>query len=131
MLASTFAQFLAQSSSSDGGSVIASLVTLCCIGIFILIYLAAMWRIFEKANQPGFYALIPFVNQYILITQIFGRDLLWFILMTFTPLQILLFFDLAKVFGKDTLYGCLLWVFPPMFLVLAFGDAKYQGPIAG
>jgi hypothetical protein len=40
--------------------------------------------------------------------------------------------DLAKVFGKDTTFGCLMVLFPFILIpILALGDAKYLGPIAG
>jgi hypothetical protein len=41
-------------------------------------------------------------------------------------------FDLAKVFGKSTGFGFGLLFLSVIFMaILAFGDAKYLGPIAG
>lgn len=124
--------FLAQttSSSSDGASLVSILCSLCILGAFILIFIVGSWKIFTKAGQPGIYSIIPIFNTYILVTQIIGRDLIFFLIMLFIPpLQLIIPFDLAKVFGKDTTYGCLLLIFPPMYLVLAFSDAQYRGPL--
>lgn len=49
--------------------------------------IVAMWKVFAKANQPGWAAIVPFYNVYVLL----------------------------KVVGRP---------------VLAFGNARYVGPVA-
>jgi hypothetical protein len=66
---------------------------------------------------------------------IVGRPL-WWIVLFLIPLvslvvAIIVAIDMAKSFGKDTLFGLGLaflgFIFYPM---LGFGDATYQGPAA-
>jgi hypothetical protein len=92
----------------------------------------ALWKVFEKAGEPGWKAIIPFYNWYVLF-QIAGRNGLWFLAL-FIPIvglvvSIMLAIDLAKHFGKSTLFGVVgLWLFSIIGLfILGFGDAKYVG----
>ena len=95
----------------------------------------SMWKIFVKAGQPGWAAIIPIYNAYIL-TKIVGRPWWWLLLMLIPfvniVIAIILAIDLAKSFGKGGGFavGLILlgFVFYP---ILAFGDARYQGPAAG
>ncbi|MBA4189897.1 MAG: signal peptidase I [Planctomycetaceae bacterium] len=99
---------------------------------FVVIIIASLWKVFEKAGQPGWAAIVPFYNLYILTCEIAKKEILWFILM-FIPLvnivaSVLVSIEVAKKFGKSELYGVGLaflgFIFYPM---LAFSDAKYQG----
>jgi hypothetical protein len=98
-----------------------------------IIMLAAMWVIYTKAGKPGWAAIIPIYNIYVLL-QIIGRPG-WWIILYFVPIVniivgITVYLELAKVFGKDTGFGCLMIIFPYIFFpVLAFTDAKYEGPL--
>jgi hypothetical protein len=102
--------------------------------IWIVIVIAAMWRIFTKAGQPGWAAIVPLYNYYVLL-KVVGRPGWWLILL-FIPLVnfvvgLIVTYDLAKVFGKGMGYflGLLFlsFIFYPM---LAFGSAQYQGKAA-
>ena len=111
-------------------------------GVFMLVALAvlvvvlvSLWKIFEKAGKPGWAGIVPIYNAIVLM-EIVGRPVWWVVLM-FVPcvsivVGIILCIDLAKSFGKDVAYGIGLallgFVFFPM---LAFGDARYVGPVAG
>ncbi|MDX1417214.1 MAG: DUF5684 domain-containing protein [Candidatus Promineifilaceae bacterium] len=106
-----------------------------CWGIFALLVIAGLWKVYVKAGQPGWAAIIPIYNIYVL-TQIIGRPW-WWLLLLFIPfvnivVSIIMAIDLAKSFGKDAAYGVLLlWLFSIIgYLVLGFGDAQYQGPAA-
>ena len=47
-------------------------------------------------------------------------------------IAIIIIFDMAKVFGKGTGFGFgLLFLSIIFYAILAFGDARYLGPIAG
>jgi hypothetical protein len=101
-------------------------------GILLLIVIIAWWKIFEKAGQPGWKALIPIYNAYILL-KIVGKPGWWLILF-FIPLVNAVFLIwtynmLSKSFGKDEAFtvGLVLLSFV-FFPILAFGDAKYLGP---
>lgn len=99
--------------------------------IWVVIVIAAMWMIFSKAGQPGWAAIVPIYNYYVLL-KVVGRPGWWLILL-FIPLvnfviALIVTYDLAKVFGKGMGYflGLLFlgFIFYPM---LAFGSAQYQG----
>jgi hypothetical protein len=92
---------------------------------------AALWKVFEKAGQPGWGCLVPIYNL-ILLVRIAGKPDIW-ILFMFIPfvnfiIAILLAIEIAKRFGQGTGFGIglafLPWVFYP---ILGFGDARYQG----
>jgi len=93
--------------------------------------LLSMWKIFTKAGQPGWAAIIPIYNIVVLLQVV--KKPVWWILLMLIPLVnfiilILVFVELAKVFGKGAGFGVGLillgFIFMPM---LAFGDAQYQG----
>jgi hypothetical protein len=93
--------------------------------------IAAMWKVFSKAGQPGWAILIPFYNLYV-ICKIAGRPGWWLILM-FIPLVnfiilVILDIDIAKNFGKGAGFGIGLLLLPFIFFpILGFGSAQYQG----
>ena len=98
----------------------------------ILLELVALWKIYTKAGQPGWAAIIPIYN-IIVFLKIIKMDWWHILIMIFVPFAALVYsiifdFKLAKVFGKGVGYGFLLLFFTPiMYPVLAFGDAKYEG----
>src|SRR3954447_22822939 len=64
---------------------------------------AGMWKVFEKAGRPGWEAIVPIYNLYILTTKIVGRSPIWFVaclipLLGLVPAA-LLCIDVAKSFG--------------------------------
>ena len=92
------------------------------------------WRIFEKANQPGWAAIVPIYNLVVTL-QIVGRPMWWIILFIIPVVNFIMAavisIDLAKSFGKSTGFGLGLWLLGFIFgPILAFGDAQYQGPSA-
>jgi hypothetical protein len=102
---------------------------------FTILILAAWWKIFTKAGQPGWACIIPIYNLYIWC-KIVGRPW-WWILLMLIPLvnfiiAIILLIDLAKSFGKGVGFGIGLLLLPFIFFpILGFGSAQYQGPTAG
>lgn len=97
-----------------------------------IIEVVAMWKAFEKAGQPGWAAIIPFYNIYIL-TKIGGKPGWWLLLMFIPVVNIVIIIWLynmvSKSFGKDEgftigliLLGVIFWP------ILGFGAAKYLGP---
>jgi hypothetical protein len=110
-------------------------VSLFCGLIFAILVIASMWRIFTKAGQPGWAAIIPIYNIYVLL-QIVGRPG-WWLILYFIPfvniiVALIVSIDLAKSFGKSAAWGViLLFVFNIIgYLLLGFGDASYNGPSA-
>ncbi|MBL7855083.1 MAG: hypothetical protein JNL17_11835 [Cyclobacteriaceae bacterium] len=109
------------------------------MGIFFFIYLAvivliivSMWKIFTKAGKPGWAAIIPIYNVFVLL-EIVGKPGWWIILVLIPFVNFFVFIYLAhllsKSFGKDIVMTLLLIFLPFIgYPVLAFGDATYGGP---
>lgn len=97
-----------------------------------LVMVVSTWKLFTKAGQPGWAAIVPIYNIVVLL-QIVGRPV-WWILLLFIPLvnffvSLILYVDLARVFGKGMEYAVGLILLTAIFLpLLAFGDARYIGP---
>jgi hypothetical protein len=97
-----------------------------------ILLIAAQWKIYTKAGQPGWACIIPIYNIYVLL-KIVGKPT-WWLIMMFLPFVNIIFAIwalnmLSKSFGKDEGFtvGLLLLgiVFYP---ILGFGSAVYQGP---
>lgn len=121
-----------------GGGFWAAMAAMWLVWLVVLVVaIVAMWKIFAKAGQPGWAAIIPIYNIYITL-KIVGRPG-WWVLLYFIPLvqivvSLVVSIDLAKSFGKSDLFGVVgLWLFSLIgYLMLAFGSAKYVGPsVAG
>jgi hypothetical protein len=110
-------------------------------GLFMLVWLAvvvlmiaALWKTFAKAGEPGWAGIVPIYNLVVLM-KIVGRPTWWFILF-FVPLVnivviFLVYMDLAKSFGKGTGFALgLLFLAPIFWMILGFGSARYLGPSA-
>ncbi|GLZ29883.1 hypothetical protein Lesp02_20730 [Lentzea sp. NBRC 105346] len=122
--------------SVDTAALTGMLVTIGIISAVVaLIAIAAHWKIFTKAGQPGWAAIIPFYNIYILL-KIVGRPGWWLVLLLIPFVNVIILLivsiDLAKSFGKGTGFGVVgLWLFSLIgYLILGFGDAQYRGPAA-
>jgi hypothetical protein len=107
------------------------------MGVFAVVYLAilvlmiaALWKIFVKAGEPGWAAIVPIYNA-IVILKIVGRPL-WWILLFLIPfvnliVAFVVVFDLAKAFGKGAGYALgMIFLAPVFYPMLAWGDARYQ-----
>jgi len=102
--------------------------------IVVVLLIAGFWMLFTKANQPGWAALIPFYNLYILL-KVVGRPG-WWLVLYFIPIVnvvilIIVDLDAAKSFGKGVGFGIGLIFLPYIFYpILGFGSATYRGPVA-
>jgi hypothetical protein len=97
---------------------------------FIVFIIASIWKTFEKAGQPGWAAIVPIYNFYIM-TQISGTKNWWLIFIPFANIYIAIvtYIALAKSFGKDTGFGIgLIFLGFIFFPILGFGSAQYIGP---
>jgi hypothetical protein len=127
---------LAQNNTQGGGAMAAgggAVILLIQLAILVVV-IAGMWKVFTKAGQPGWAAIIPIFNVYILC-KIVGRPW-WWVVLCFIPIVnliafIVLSFDVAKSFGKGGLFAIGLLLLSPIFYcILGFGSAQYQGPSA-
>ncbi len=111
-------------------------------GIVVIIYIAvvvfeiaALWQVFVKGGRPGWAAIIPFYNYYVLL-KIVGRPG-WWLILYFIPIVniivwIIVAIDLAKSFAKSSGFAVGLILLAFIFIpILGFGPASYVGPAAG
>ena len=117
--------------SSDAGGVI-GLIGLVLMLAFVVLLIASMWKVYTKAGQPGWTAIIPIYNTFVLL-RIIGKPWWWFIgllipLVNFV-VAILLGVETARVFGKGIGFAICLILLPFIFLpMLAFVGATYTRP---
>ena len=97
----------------------------------MVLYIIGLWKIYKKAGEPGWGAIIPFYNQYILAKITLGNG--WLFLLLFIPIVniimlLVMMYRLATVFGRSGLFGVGLIFLPFIFtLVLGFGKSEYIG----
>jgi hypothetical protein len=111
----------------------AGLLCQCFIWLVIAVpTIIGMWKIFVKAGKPGWAAIIPIYN-FVVLLEIIGRPI-WWVILALIPcvglvVQIIIYLDLAKSFGKGSGFGIGLVLLPFIFFpILGFGDARYLGP---
>jgi len=115
----------------DRGDGVGAIVLFFYLAIMVLV-IAGFWKTFTKADQPGWGALIPIFNLY-LLCKIAGKPG-WWVLLFFIPIAnivipLLISIAVAENFGKGAGFGIGLWLLSPIFYpILGFGDAQYQGP---
>lgn len=109
----------------------------------VVVAIVALWKVFEKAGVDGWKAIIPIYNSWILaeiagkpgwwglaplvyLIPVIGFMLGWIVVLI---VYVIISLELAKRFGKDTLFAILgLVIFSLIgLLILGFGDAKYSG----
>ena len=120
--------------SSTGSFHLPAVVWVIYVAVLIL-FLVATWRIFTKAARPGWWAIIPIVNT-VVLCKIAGKPGWWFFLCLIPIANIvfliLIYVGLARSFGKDGAFAVGLILLAPIFFpILAFGNARYQGPYGG
>ena len=97
--------------------------------LFVII---AYWRVFEKANEPGWAAIIPIYNTIILL-KVVGKPW-WWIFLFIIPfvnivIMIIVMHALSKSFGQDGGFTVGLVLLGVVFIpILGFGSYEYIGP---
>ncbi|MBI3180759.1 MAG: signal peptidase I [Myxococcales bacterium] len=122
---------MAQSQSSSGGSVVGMIIQLA----IVVLVIASLWKVFSKAGQPGWAAIIPIYNL-IVLAKVAGKSP-WLILLFFVPFvgglifMIIMGLGVAQNFGKGAGFGIGLGLLGIIFYpILAFGSATYSGRAA-
>ncbi len=112
-----------ENNSGDGAGLIIWLA-------IVVVILVALWKTFEKAKRPGWNAIIPFYNIYVMLGIVNRPG--WWLIWYFIPfaniiVHLLVSLRLAKAFKRSEAFGIvLLWLFPVIgFLILGFGSSKY------
>ena len=102
--------------------------------VIIVFEIAAVWRIFVKAGDRGWKAIIPIWNT-LIVLKIVGRPW-WWIFLYLIPIvwwivYIIVYYDLAKSFGKGVGFAIGVVLLPFIFVpILGFGSSQYVEPYA-
>jgi len=104
----------------------------CAVVVFEI---AAFWKVFTKAGQPGWTSIIPIYNLVVLL-QIAGKPIWWILLMLIPVVNIvvavMVWHAVSTNFGKGVGFTLGLIFLGFIFIpVLAWSDAQYLGPSAG
>lgn len=119
----------AAAAAAVAGVMMVVMVISLIISVFMIV---ALWKLFTKANAPGWAAIVPIYGMWV------GAELAgkpgWWALLGLIPIvgviiQILWSLAFAERFGKSTGFGIGIAFLPFVFLpILAFSDAEYSPP---
>jgi hypothetical protein len=126
--------FLLADAGDNAGSMAAMLVGCFMIAIelaLVVLIIAGVWKVFVKAGEPGWAAIIPIYNTIILL-KICNKPIWWIVLLLIPCVSIvfaiIVFLELAKAFGKSPAYAVGMILLPFVFIpMLGFSDAQYVG----
>lgn len=115
--------------SADTGSFVLSTFFLVFGIVWFVLVLVAGWKMYEKASQPGWVAIIPILNLLGMV-KIVHRPWWWLLLLLIPVANIVVFAilmnDLSKAFGRGFGTTLLLFFLTPIgYLLLGFGDDAY------
>ena len=104
------------------------------IPFLLFIGIVAMWRMFEKANQPGWACIVPIYNV-IVFLRIVGRPAkhIWLFLIPVYNIYLLfkVHFELIESFGQRNVLDYFLLVIFNVFYIMNLGlsyENIYEGP---
>jgi hypothetical protein len=91
---------------------------------------AGLWRIFEKAREPGWKVLAPVARE-LALARIAQKPMWWGLLLLIPlvniPIWVLMSLEIAKHFRKGTGFGFgLAFLWPVFFCILGLGNDKYR-----
>lgn len=102
--------------------------------LFIILPYFGLWKLFEKAGQAGWQAIIPIYNAYVMI-KLNGKPVWWIVLVLIPGINILVLIgitvDFLKSFGKFSLRDQAAGVILPFIYLSKWGtdkETKYLGP---
>lgn len=119
------------SSLSESSLTILAIIAIVSLVIFIL-QIVAKWKIFDKAGERGWAALVPFYSTYVLYKITWENGL--FFLLSYIPclnviVTVMTNMKLSAVFGKNDGFAIGLSLLGFIFYpVLAFDSSEYDGP---
>ena len=104
--------------------------------LFIVLPYVGLWKLFEKADQPGWQGVIPIFNIFVMI-KLSGKPA-WWIILALLPIINILFLigitiDFLKSFGKFSLREQAAGIILPFIYLPKWGsdkETKYLGPAA-
>lgn len=114
--------------------------------VLVVLAIIAQWRIFKKAGEAGWAALIPFYCNYVLAKITWGNgwifvvpwaaaaisfavpDIAWLMTLVNIAFNVITCWKLSKAFGHDVGYTVGLVLVPTIFqMILAFSKDAYTG----
>ncbi|HMN04267.1 MAG TPA: DUF5684 domain-containing protein [Flavobacteriales bacterium] len=108
------------------------------LGFMVVLSVVALWRLYDRAGQPGVTAIIPVVNMVVFL-KIIGRPA-WHIALFFIPVYGQLYLipkvwiELCQSFGKRTMLDYVLVILLNGLYIFNLGmsyDTAYEGPAYG
>lgn len=122
---------LAQAGSEQSGSFMAALPGLLFMSLIAFALIGGLWKLFEKAGEPGWAALVPIYNGVVLL-KIAGKPAWWLVLFFIPLVNLIATFMVAVAvserFGKGTGFALGLVLVPYVFYpILGFGKSQYTG----
>lgn len=128
MSLSTIPKIVLQPGGGGGPNIVLTLIWLALVALVI----AGVWKTFTKANQPGWAALVPFYNFYIML-EIGDNEWWWLLVIFLVPIANIygmykMLRGVTKAFGQGIGFTLGLWFLGFIFFpLLGFGDYTYQG----
>ena len=103
--------------------------------IYVLLFalmIVSFWKIFTKAQKPGWAAIIPIYNIIVLL-EIVGKPWWWLLLMLIPFVKIIFAIWMTNLLSKSFGHGegftlGLIFLSIIFYPILGFGDSKYIGP---
>ncbi len=98
--------------------------------VWIGLILVAGWKLYAKAGQPGWLAIVPILN--VLGMLKIAKRPLWWIVLLLIPIVnvvvlVILMSDISKAFGHGFGMTLLLVFLTPIgYLVIGFGASEYR-----
>ncbi|MBQ2153193.1 MAG: hypothetical protein II440_07070, partial [Clostridia bacterium] len=111
--------------TSSGSSAFSNFMSIALAIILVVSY----WKMFQKAGEEGWKAIVPLYNSYTLTSLVFNSG--WYFLLLFVPIGNIIFyvmmvFRLAKAYGRGTGFGFGLLFLPYVFFPILGFDSKSQ-----
>lgn len=116
--------------AQQGGGIVGTLILIIQLAVVVLTIMG-MWKVFAKAGEPGWAAIVPIYNLIVLV-KIAGKPM-WWVVLWFIPCvnfvaAVICGLGVAKNFGKAEGYGIGLGLLPFIFYpMLGFSDAQFTG----
>lgn len=109
---------------------VALIIYLILVAVVTILFIVALWIVFQKAGRPGWAAIVPVYNFWVLF-ELVGYPGWWSLLMLVpivnifpVVISLVAYFKLAKLFGKSDTFAFLNVLFPFVCTpILAFGGA--------
>jgi len=123
--------------NSEAGAAVAGVFLLVILFVSLLVAvatIAGMWKTFAKADKPGWAAIVPIYNVYVMIQ--IGDNEWWWLLLLLVPIvniyaQYKIFKGVSEAFGEGLGITLGLFFLPFVFFpILGFGEFEYVGPPA-